>query len=158
MNLFKSSVQHIFVLNSVYQYYELESPNRPFCFDNSSLIKISHQHIYAYNYNIKEELHFIQVFSKQTGKVASLIPLERNSKKQCIQVDKFGRLIVRSACQPLLKYYDENGKFLFEVFNKFFQVFTSLELTSKNEIFYLERNKKLFIYWITLIFSKKYLW
>jgi hypothetical protein len=123
----------------------------PFYFENSSLIQITSENVYAYVYDHKIETHFVKIFSKRTGQVKCLIKLEKSTRFHHIKVDYFSCLIIKEKSDLMksdrfkIKYLDSNGKLLCQTQDNYFQNFKSIELTQQDELFYLDQNKKLFI-------------
>lgn len=121
---------------------EVETAKKPFYFESSSLIQISHRVIYAYFYNLADENYYVKVLSKLSGEVVGTIHIGRRARLQCVKLDNFSGLLVKDG--PALKYYKER-QMLFKTENDFFQNFDDINVTHSNELFHLKRYRKLFI-------------
>lgn len=123
-------------------YDVVETAKRPFYFESSSLIQISHRFIYTYFYNQADGSYYVKILSKLSGEVVSTIRIGNRARLQCVKLDNFSGLLVKDG--PALKYYREK-QMLFKTENVFFQNFDDIDVTSSNELFHLKRYKKLFI-------------
>jgi hypothetical protein len=122
---------------------EVETPDKPFFLENSSLIQISQWFIYTYFYDQVTESYYIKVLSKLTGGAVDTISIGKEARIQCVKLDNFSGIIVKE--EAMIKYY-KDSKLLFKTENTFFSNFDSIDITKSNQLFHLKRYKKLFLY------------
>lgn len=130
-----------------FSFGQKELANKPYYLGDSSLIQITALNIYAYFYDIKTEQHYLKIISRPFGSLERSVQLgSKNSiKSSLIKLDPGGSILIKLNNLNLIKVLDLNGAFLFETKHALFDTFKTIDLNKENDLFYFEKNKKLYV-------------
>jgi len=125
-----------------------EDSTLPYYLADSSLIHVTPLYVYTSFYDIKTEQIYLRIISRPFGLLHKSVRLgTKNSvKSSLIRLDSLSNsILIKFANSNLIKVLDLDGNVLFETRHDLFDSFKSLELSEDNELFYLEKNRKLFV-------------
>lgn len=125
-----------------------EDAKQPYYLADSSLVQVTPLNVYTSYYDIKTEQIYLRIISRPDGLLHKSVQLGNKSavKSSLIKLDTVSNsILIKFNNLNLIRVLDLEGNLLFETKHSLFDSFKSIELNNENELYHLEKNKKLFL-------------